>query len=54
LEAGAVQETTDDALSAEVALTDVGAPGATDGTADADAADATPVPDTFVAVTVNV
>jgi hypothetical protein len=37
-----------------VALTDVGAPGTVDGVAAADAAEAGPVPDAFVAVTVNV
>jgi hypothetical protein len=41
-------------LAAPVALTEVGAPGTVEGVAAAEAADATPVPDTFVAVTVNV
>ena len=53
-ETGAVHDTTDEALTADVALTDVGAPGTTEGTAEADVADARLVPAAFVAVTVNV
>jgi len=41
-------------LAAPVATTPVGAPGTVDGTTDNDATDAALVPDTFVAVTVNV
>ena len=41
-------------MAFDVAVTPVGAPGTVDGTAAADALDARPVPDTFVAVTVNV
>jgi hypothetical protein len=52
--AGAVQDRTDDAFAAPVALTAVGAPGTVEGTTAADADEAEPVPDTFVAVTVNV
>jgi hypothetical protein len=51
---GAVQETADDAFRFDVASTAVGAPGAEAGTAAADAAEATDVPLTLVAVTVNV
>jgi hypothetical protein len=51
--AGAVQETVACPLPA-VADTPVGAPGTVDGVAAADAVEAAPVPDTFVAVTVNV
>ncbi|CAB4950417.1 unannotated protein [freshwater metagenome] len=54
IDAGAVHETTDWPFAFEVAVTDVGAPGATPGTAAADATDATPVPAEFVAFTVNV
>jgi len=53
-ETGAIHETTDRAFSADVATTPVGAPGTVDGTTAADATDAALVPDTFVAVTVNV
>ena len=52
--AGAVQDTTDWVFAAPVALTEVGAPGTVDGVTAADAVEAAPVPDTFVAVTVNV
>jgi hypothetical protein len=41
-------------LAAPVALTAVGAAGTVDGVTAADAAEATPVPLAFVAVTVNV
>jgi hypothetical protein len=41
-------------LAAPVALTAVGAPGTVDGVTAAEAVEAAPVPDTFVAVTVNV
>jgi hypothetical protein len=41
-------------LAAPVATTPVGAPGTVDGTTGTEAAEAAPVPDTFVAVTVNV
>ena len=54
MEAGAVHDTTDWPFAFDVAVTDVGAPGAVAGTAAADATDATPVPAEFVAVTVNV
>ena len=53
-EAGAVQETVAFADSNDVAATRVGAPGTVEGTAAADAAEATEVPDAFVAVTLNV
>jgi len=52
-ETGAVQDTTDDAFTALVAPTEVGAPGTIDGTTADDAVEAEPVPDAFVAVTVN-
>jgi hypothetical protein len=51
---GAVQEMTEAVFRFEVASTAVGAPGTVDGTAAADAAEATEVPLGFVAVTVNV
>jgi hypothetical protein len=51
---GSVQETTDWPLALLVADTSVGAPGTVDGVATADAVEAAPVPDAFVAVTVNV
>ncbi len=51
---GAVHDTTDDPFAAPVALTAVGAPGTVDGVTAADADEAEPVPDTFVAVTLNV
>ncbi len=51
---GAVHDTTDWVLAAPVALTAVGAPGTVEGTTAADALEAAPVPDTFVAVTLNV
>ena len=54
VEAGAVHDTTDDASLAEVAVTRVGTPGTVDGTAAAEAAEATDVPFTFEAVTVKV
>jgi hypothetical protein len=41
-------------LAAPVATTPVGAPGTVDGTTGTDATDAALVPETFVAVTVNV
>ena len=53
-EIGAVQEIVDVVFWFGVELTAVGAPGTVDGTAAAEAADATEVPLTFVAVTVNV
>jgi len=53
-EAGAVHDTTDDASRADVAVGRDGAPGIVEGTAAAEAADATEVPFAFVAVTVNV
>jgi hypothetical protein len=53
-EAGAVQDTTDDAFTADVAVGRNGAPGIVEGTAAADTADATEVPFTFVAVTAKV
>ena len=52
--AGAVHVTTDWVLAAPIALTAVGAPGTVAGTTAADADEAAPVPDAFVAVTVNV
>ena len=52
-DAGAVQETTDWVFAAPVAVTEVGAPGTAEGTIEEDATEAEPVPDTFVAVTVN-
>jgi hypothetical protein len=52
--AGAAQDTTDDAFAAPVALTAVGTPGTVDGTTGELAVDAAPVPEAFVAVTVNV
>jgi hypothetical protein len=54
LEPGAVHETTDSPFAFEVAETEVGAPGTVDGIAEAEAVEAAPVPDAFVAVTVNV
>jgi hypothetical protein len=53
-ELGAVQETTDWASAPLVAVTPVGAPGTVEGVAEAEAVEAEPVPDAFVAVTVNV
>jgi hypothetical protein len=50
---GAVQETVACPLPA-AADTPVGAPGTVEGIAEAEAVEAEPVPDTFVAVTVNV
>jgi len=52
--AGAAQDTTDDALAPPVAEIPVGVPGTVEGTIDADADEAEPVPLAFVAVTVNV
>ena len=52
-DAGAVQETEAEAAIAPVATTEVGASGTAEGTIDDDATEAEPVPDTFVAVTVN-
>ena len=54
LEAGAVHDTTDEALAFEVAVTPVGALGNVDGVAVAEGAEATPVPLPLVAVTVKV
>ena len=51
--AGALQETTDSPLAFDVPDTDVGTPGTLDGMTAADAEEAEPVPDTFVAVTEN-
>jgi hypothetical protein len=51
---GAVQETTDWAFAAPVADTPVGTPGTVEGTTETEASETEPVPDTFVAVTVNV
>ncbi len=51
---GAVHDTTDWALALEVAVTPVGALGTVDGVAVADAAEAGPVPEPLVAVTVKV
>ena len=51
---GAVQDTTDWPFSPFVADTAVGAPATVDGTTEADAPEATPVPAAFVAVTENV
>jgi hypothetical protein len=53
-EVGAVQETTDCPFTFDVARTVVGAPGTVDGTAAAEAAEATDAPLTLLAVTVNV
>jgi hypothetical protein len=53
LAAGAVHETTDSPSASEVPDTDVGASATLDGTAAVDADDARPVPEAFVAVTVN-
>ena len=50
---GAVHDTTDSPFAAPVADTPVGAPGTAEGITEEEAADAEPVPDTFVAVTVN-
>jgi hypothetical protein len=54
VETGAVHDTTDEAFAAPVALTAVGAPGTVEGVTAADDEEAAPVPETFVAVTVNV
>jgi len=51
---GAVQDTTDWVFAFEVPETEVGAPGTVEGTTAAEAVEVAPVPDTFVAVTVNV
>jgi hypothetical protein len=51
---GIVQDTDDWAFSPLVARTPVGAPGTVDGTALAEGLEALPVPEMFVAVTVNV
>ena len=51
---GAVQMIVEDELALDEATTFVGAPGAVAGVAAADAFDAGEVPDTFVAVTLNV
>ena len=52
--AGTVQDTTDWAFAAPVADTPVGASGTVEGTSVAEESEAEPVPDTLVAVTVNV
>ena len=54
MEAGAVHDTTDEALAFEVAVTVVGAPGTVAGVAEAEGADGVLVPLMLVAVTVNV
>ncbi|CAB4950451.1 unannotated protein [freshwater metagenome] len=54
MDAGAVQDTTDCAFAFELAVTDVGAPGAAAGTAASEATDTSPAPVEFVPVTVNV
>ena len=54
LDAGAVHDTTEEALAFEVAVTPVGAPGAVAGVAVGEGVEAEPVPLMFVAVTVNV
>jgi hypothetical protein len=51
---GAVHDTTDWAFTAPVALTAVGTPGTVEGTTAAEADEAAPAPEAFVAVTVNV
>jgi len=51
---GAVHETTDWPFAPAVAEMPVGASGTVEGTATADALEAVPVPDAFVAVTLNV
>ena len=53
-EDGAVQATTDLVLALELAVTPVGAPGVVAGTTAAEAVEAAPVPESLVAVTVNV
>jgi len=50
---GALHETTEWVFAAPVADTPVGAPGTVEGTTPAERTEAEPVPDTFVAVTVN-
>ena len=52
--AGAIQVTVDWVDSKELAATPVGAPGTVEGTTAVDGSDGEPVPDRFVAVTVNV
>ena len=54
MEAGAVHDTTDCVLALDVAVVLVGAPGTVAGVAEADAADAGPVPAGLEAVTVKV
>ena len=54
VELGAVQETTEEPLALEVAVTPVGAPGTVAGVAEVEAVDAELVPAAFVAVTVKV
>jgi len=51
--AGAVHDTSTEESNAPVATTAVGASGTVEGTTAADPAEAEPVPDTFVAATVN-
>jgi len=51
--AGAVHDTSTEESNAPVATTAIGASGTVDGTTAADTVEAEPVPDTFVAVTVN-
>jgi hypothetical protein len=53
-EAGAAHVITDSAFAFEDAITLVATPGAVAGVADAEAIDAADVPETFVAVTLNV
>ena len=54
VEIGAVQETVEEPLALEVAVTEVGAPGAVAGVAAAEAVEADPVPAALVALTVKV
>ena len=54
LEAGAVQDTTEEELAFEVAVTEVGAPGLVAGMTAADGAEAGLEPTELMAVTVNV
>ena len=54
VELGALQETTEEPLALEVAVTEVGAPGAVAGVAAAEAVEAELVPAALVAVTVKV
>jgi len=54
VEEGAVQETVEEPLALEVAVTPVGAPGEVAGVTAAEAVEADPVPAALVAVTVKV